>query len=183
MKLKNILSGKLVKIAVLVILVGLFLTACLTKAEKASNEGIRKSQKGLYGEAIEEFNRSIELDPNNPRPYRGRGYVYVKLAMYEEAIADYTKALELEPDFPGAYYNIGNLYRDIDENESAISNYTKAIELDPTNTNYLHNRGLLLGEMGRLDESITDLREACRLGEKDSCIALERAVKKKKNNK
>lgn len=68
------------------------------------------------------------------------------------------------------------------ENESAIDEYTKAIKLDPKNPIYFHNRGLLLGEMGRLDESIKDLREACRLGKKNSCIALERAMEKNKNN-
>ena len=169
------------KIAVPVILVALFLTACLTKSEKASNEGIRKSQKGLYGEAIEEFNRSIELDPNNPIPYYMRGYVYARLAMYREAILDFDKAIELEPDDADAFYNRGNMYRQLDENESAIADYTKAIELNSQKDVYFHNRGLLFGEMGRLDESINDLREACRLGNEDSCIALEIEVEKKKN--
>lgn len=183
MKGEKDLIVSVVKIAVPVIMAGLFLTACLTKSEKASNEGIRKSQKGLYGEAIEEFNRSIELDPNNPIPYYMRGYVYARLAMYREAILDFNKAIELDPSDADAFYNRGNMYRQLGENESAIADYTKAIELNSQKDAYFHNRGLLLGEMGRIEESIKDLREACRLGNEDSCIALERAVKKKKSNK
>ena len=180
MKTKNILSGKIVKVAVLFFLVSLFFTACLNEAERASNEGIRKSQDGLYGEAIEEFNRSINLDPNNPIPYYMRGYVYAKLAMYEEAILDYSKTIELDPNDADALYGRGNMYRYLGENESAIVDYTKANELNPNEPDYLHNRGLLLGEMGRSEESIKDLREACRLGNSNSCIALELAVEKKK---
>lgn len=181
MKRSKSLFMDALKIGVVLILVGILLTACFTEAEKASNEGIRKSQEGLYGEAIEEFNRSIELDPNNPIPYYMRGYVYARLAMYREAILDFNKAIELDPDDSDAFYNRGNMYRQLGKNESAIADYTRAIELNSANSSYFHNRGLLLGEMGRINESIKDLREACRLGNEDSCIALEIEVEKKKN--
>ena len=185
MKTKNILSGKIVKAAALVLLASLFFTACLNEAERASNEGIKKTQDGLYGEAIEEFDRSISLDPNNPRPYRGRGYVYVMLAMFEEAILDFNKAIELDPNDSYAFFSRGEISRRMGKNESAVADYTRAIDLNPNNPNpsYFHNRGLLLGEMGRLDESIKDLREACRLGNSNSCIALEQAMEKKKEEK
>jgi Flp pilus assembly protein TadD len=183
MKNKNILSGRIVRVAVLIFFVGLFFTACLNEAERSSNEGIKKSQDGLYGEAIEEFNRSISLDPKNPIPYYMRGYVYAKLAMYEEAILDLNKTIELDPNDPDAFFSRGNMYRRLDENESAIADYTRAIELNPNNPDCLHNRGLLLGEMWRLEDSIKDLREACRLGNQNSCIALERAMETKRNKR
>lgn len=55
MRFGNILYGRLVKIAVLVAIAGLFLTACLTKSEKASNEGSKKPEEGVCSEEIKKI--------------------------------------------------------------------------------------------------------------------------------
>ncbi len=59
-----------------------------------------------YREAIAAFTRAIELDPDDPRPYRHRGHRYVSIRELDLAIADleYAKGLaaphpdKVEPD-------------------------------------------------------------------------------------
>lgn len=53
---------------------------------------------GLLNESLDDFGKSIELDPTNPIIYSNRGLVLRKLEKFDEAISDYTKELELSQD-------------------------------------------------------------------------------------
>ena len=62
-----------------------------------------------YQEAIENFNKAIELDPNSAAFYSARGLVYVELGKHQEAINDYNKAIELDPNCKIAIENLKKL--------------------------------------------------------------------------
>jgi tetratricopeptide (TPR) repeat protein len=44
---------------------------------------------GHYIQAVQDFGRAIEIEPNNPNCYLGRGVAHFELGAYEESIADY----------------------------------------------------------------------------------------------
>jgi hypothetical protein len=44
---------------------------------------------GCYGEALQDFGRAIEIEPNNSTPYLGRGIAHFELGHYEESVVDY----------------------------------------------------------------------------------------------
>ncbi len=46
-----------------------------------------------YQEAIADYTKAIEIDPNYKEPYNIRGLTFKAMQRYEEAIADYTKAI------------------------------------------------------------------------------------------
>ena len=50
------------------------------------NQGNTHKSEGEYDEAIEDFTRAIELDPEYVNAYCNRGYSYHELEEYEEAI-------------------------------------------------------------------------------------------------
>ncbi|MCU4139364.1 MAG: hypothetical protein MW690_001296 [Methanophagales archaeon] len=50
-----------------------------------------------YEQAIEDFSKAIELNPNYAGAYYNRGIAYAKLNQHERAIEDYNKAIELNP--------------------------------------------------------------------------------------
>lgn len=54
---------------------------------------------GDYEQAIEDFSKSIKLDPNNYKAeaYFRRGNAYDKLGDFIQAIKNYSKAIELDP--------------------------------------------------------------------------------------
>jgi len=79
-------------------------------AEKYFYRGLDLQDNGLHDEAIKEYTKSIELNPNNALAYYHRGIAYDELGEYEEVIADYTKAIEIDPDFADAYFNRGHFY-------------------------------------------------------------------------
>ena len=50
-----------------------------------------------YDEALADFNRAIELDPEDAWALAGRGETYWAMGRYDQALADYDRAIELDP--------------------------------------------------------------------------------------
>ena len=86
---------------------------------------------GKYEEAIKDYDKAIELYPNNSAAYYNRGSVKDVLGKYEEAIKDYDKAIELNPNNGAFYNNRGVSKENLEEYNEALKDYKKALELDP----------------------------------------------------
>ena len=69
------------------------------------SRGVAKSKLGLKKEAIEDYNRAIELEPKYADAFNNRGAAKSKLGLEEEAIEDYNRAIELYPNFQLARSN------------------------------------------------------------------------------
>jgi tetratricopeptide (TPR) repeat protein len=55
-----------------------------------------------FPQALTEYRLSIEIDPNHPAPYMGRGIMYAKQGRKDEAVQDLRTVLKLKPDFAEA---------------------------------------------------------------------------------
>jgi len=76
-------------------------------AEEYFDKGYNCHNKGDYKEAIEYYNKTIELDPNYIEVYCNRGAAKCILKEYKAAIKDYNKAIELDSNYAIAYCNRG----------------------------------------------------------------------------
>ena len=104
---------------------------------------------GLLEEAIEDFNKAVELDPHNPIIYSNRGLVKRKQENFIEAIEDYTLELNYGPDKNiKAFNNRAYCYAKIGQFEQAIDDYSNVIEIDSKNIHALHNRGISFERIG-----------------------------------
>ena len=63
-----------------------------------------------YKLAIDDFTRSIKIDPNYVKAYNNKGWVYDKLGDYEKAIADYTRAIKIDPNNYSYYITLGDAF-------------------------------------------------------------------------
>ncbi len=89
--------------------------------------------KGDLDSAIGDYNRALELKPNEPYAYLSRGIAFFNKKNYDLSAADFSKAIELNPKDTTAYLNRGNSYEKLGELEKAVGDYLKAVELDPAN--------------------------------------------------
>ena len=63
-----------------------------------NNRGISKGKLGKYEEAIKDYNKAIDLNPDIVKHIITEGISKANLGKYEEAIKDYDKAIELNPN-------------------------------------------------------------------------------------
>src|SRR5215204_1440714 len=73
---------------------------CGSQQDFHNNRGVEYADtKRDYDEAIREYTKAIELNPQFAEAYYNRGIAYSDKKEYDAAIQDYTKAIELNPRF------------------------------------------------------------------------------------
>ncbi len=78
--------------------------------------------------AVEDFIKSIELDPNSAEAYFQRGFAYFSVGKYNLALEDFNAVLALDPDYVEAYVNRGTVYYSLEDKENACKDWKKAID-------------------------------------------------------
>ena len=106
------------------------------------NRGVAKNDLKQYEEAIKDYDKAIELNPNYSEAYNNRGKDKYNLGLYKEAIEDFNKAIELNPNNSNSYNFRGNAKYNLKLYKEAIKDYDKAIELNPHYSNTYSNIGL-----------------------------------------
>ena len=113
------------------------------------SQGRMKVNAEDYKEAINDFDKAIQLNPNLAIFYSGRGAAKHGLGNSEGAIADFDTAIRLTPEFVSAYYARAIAKLKLNDYKSAIIDLDKTIEIDPTDANLYKSRAIikvLLGE-------------------------------------
>ena len=105
------------------------------KALAYFRRGFAYVEKGNSSQAITDFTKTLELNPDSAAAYFYRGQTYDKKDDLDLAIADFTKALELDPDSAAAYFFRGRTYNKKDDLDLAIADFTKTLELNPDSPN------------------------------------------------
>ncbi len=131
-----------------------------------SNRGTIKATSENYTDAIQDFNKAIELDPENADAYSHRGAAKGQLGDSTGAMQDLNKAIELDPENADAYHRRGYINFLLKDNQGAIQDYNKSIELNPDNGKSYCLRGLARFISGDKRGALLDLSKAGELGEK-----------------
>ena len=96
-----------------------------------NNRGTAYAALGKYGQAIEDYNKVIEINPADANVYYNRGIAYAALGKYGQAIEDNNKFIEINPADALAYNNRANAYAALGNQKQAIEDFDKAIKIDP----------------------------------------------------
>ena len=129
-----------------------------------------------YGEAIDDLNTCLDIDPNMTLALWQRGVCSAMMNEFNasqgtdskikaaSARYDLDKAISLSPENAYIYFDRGNLYMAENEFDKAIEDYTKAIECNGNLAEAYYNRGLARIKADHVDEGISDLSKAGELG-------------------
>jgi len=129
-------------------------------------KGVYYDEERKYEQAISEYIKAIEINPNYADAYNNRGVSYYNQGKYEQAISDYTRAIKLNPKYADAYNNRGIVYYDQGQHNQAIKDYSKAIEVNKSYAKAYHNRGLVyMVVLKDKEKGCADWKKACELGE------------------
>ena len=114
-------------------------------------------------EALADFNRAIELEPDIAWVITNRAEAYQMMGKHEEALVDFNRAIELKPDYVWAITNRARAYQRMGKHEEALADFTHVIELMPDDTWAITGRGATYWQMGKYEEALNDLNRALEL--------------------
>jgi len=128
-----------------------------------NNLGLALFQKGEVDEAMAQFQKALEINPNYDDAHYNFGNILLQRGQLDEAMAQYEKALEINPNYADAHNNLGNILLQKGHLDEAIEQYQKALKINPNYAAVRNNLGVILLQKGRADEAIAQFQEALRL--------------------
>ena len=114
-------------------------------------------------EEIAGFDRVIQLNPQDWKPYLRRGEAYYRKGNYDRALADFDRVIQLSPQQPNGYYNRGLVYGRTGDHELAIADFNKALELRPQEAVTYNARASAYARKGEYSRALVDYNRAIQL--------------------
>ena len=121
--------------------------------------GFIKAQREQINEAIEEYEKTVALEPESKDDWKQLAALYVRADRIEDAIAAYDKVLAIDPNDIDAQQNQSALYSSTGDIEGAIENKRKVAEQDPKNIQVRFDLGKMTFDKGYYEESIKWFKE------------------------
>lgn len=108
----------------------------LAQSDSAAKEhfqnAIRYYREKRPREAIEEYRKSIEMNPNNPVAYSNLGFLYYDIYELDRSLYYQQKALELDPQYANAHYGMAIVFTRMREVERARTHWKEYLKLEPS---------------------------------------------------
>lgn len=122
------------------------------------------------GDAMKWFEKTLELDPDQPGLYAHLGSLAHEQGDPERALAMYDKELELSPQATVVAVNRAILLSDMGRTEEAMAAFEKVLELDPNDAAACSELATLYMGLGREDDAARLLAKLEQLGEADPAL-------------
>jgi tetratricopeptide (TPR) repeat protein len=128
-----------------------------------------------YDDALGDYARAIELNPELPPAFNGRGWTFVLKGEFERAIADISRAIELNPQRAGSYSDRGVAYRNLRQTDRAFADFGEALKRNPKLLPALIHRGQMNLAARKFDLALEDFGRAIEVDPKNSSLYALRA--------
>ena len=131
-----------------------------------SQLAIQAQEMGDYGQAVNLFKKSIELNRDYYKSWLNLGACYLKLGSLKEAESALRHAVTLNSSDYSAHNNLGIVYSKQQEPQLAIQEFLMAIKLNPFNASAFLNLGVAYDSIGAKDEAYEAFKKAIELNPK-----------------
>jgi tetratricopeptide (TPR) repeat protein len=128
-----------------------------------NNKGISLEKVGRFEEALDCYDKSLEINSRIAEPWFNKGNSLTSLGHFNEAIKCHEEALKINPQHQMGWINKAVTLHSLGRLEEAINCCDKALEINPMNVAALSNKGVNLGGLGRFDEAIKCLDKALEI--------------------
>ncbi len=124
------------------------------------NRGMILIELGEFKDALDSFNRSLEIDPQSAQALYWKAGVLAEMGRAEKALEFYDEATRIDPQFAEAWRDKGYILKNLgrgDEAREAFSNvaeiYDGAIKLNPNDIDAWIEKGSALAYINESEEA------------------------------
>jgi len=135
----------------------------MSTAEKYLKKGNEYYDKQNYKQALDCFQKAIELDPSFAEVYINIGNIYFLQNNDDKAIEYLKKGIELNPNDANVNYIMGLAYCDKQDYDTGITYLQKAIKLNPIHADSHFFLGMAHGRKGNHNQAIECFKKAIEL--------------------
>jgi tetratricopeptide (TPR) repeat protein len=125
--------------------------------------GLLLIRRGMFDDALNEFEGTLENDPENALAYEGKGRIFLAFKKLEESKQSFREAINLNPETWQSHTYIGIINDQQGMYDAAISEYHKAIAINPESYISFNNLGISYYLKGDYKQSIKALRAALKI--------------------
>ncbi len=133
------------------------------KPEFLASFGAALLRHGRFAEALNVFDNTIKLRPDDAELWRQHGDTLVQLARLDQALSSYQHTLDLDPHHQDALCNSGIVLHKLERNEEAIARLDLCDGLFPNHAPTVQARAWVLFNLKRFEESAAEGRRAHEL--------------------
>ncbi len=119
--------------------------------------------QGHYEDAVQQFQRSLELNRESDETLRLLAATYQKMGNIAGAEQTYGKAIALRPNYYGVYSSLGAFYNGQARYAEAAAMFRKAVQLAPENYRGYANLGGIELTEGQYEEAVDALKKSIDL--------------------
>lgn len=147
-------------------------------AEGWLKEGFNLSANGSYEEALQAYDKSIQIDPNNELAWINKANILLGLNRTDEATNAYQKALDItnktleaDPKNATMWSAKGLLLHNIGNSEEAVKAFDSATTVDPNYEMAWKMKGVILAsELHRYDDAVAAFEGALQANPVDAQV-------------
>ena len=147
-----------------------------SQADRSLRQGARYLDVKQYEEAIREFARAVQANPNDPATHMMLGVAYYWNGQVDFSLEEYRKAVNLDARSAQAWLLIGISLAWKGEVPGAHEAFKKATEFDPSRGDAQMNLGSIEESLGLMGEALDHTRRAVALDEKNPLYHFQLAM-------
>ncbi len=122
--------------------------------------GVIESGTGKYEDAVDQFQRAVQLEPSNEDAYIGLGGAYERLGKTQNAENTYKKIVALRPNYWRGYNLLGAFYLRQAQYDDAAKMFQRVIERTPESFRGYANLGAAYLYEAKYAEAIKPLQQS-----------------------
>ena len=133
-------------------------------AENCSNEGNDLLSHGKYNEAINAYEKAVEINPHYYPAWVDMGNALDEIGKHDEAVQAYNEAIEINPHCDAAWENKGRVLYNQGKYNEAIECFDEETKIDPQDVIAWYFESLSLRELHRDTDADAAFAKAKELG-------------------
>jgi len=128
-----------------------------------NNLGLLATREGHTAEAVEHFQKALQLSPDYLIALENLGNAYRQLKQWEDARQTLEHAVAVGPEDPEANYSLGMVFAQLNDINRAHEYLQRALKFRADYPEALNNLGILYLRTQRRDEAVASFKECIRV--------------------